>query len=111
MKIEVTPNGIVKIDTDAPQALAGIYPIHVQQTDHYEFDKADHTALEIRDAVNASMLPVLFVDTGLAVVPCHLNRVVSHSDDVEAYDFRGFTSWGGEMIVEIDAEGNAFLPK
>ena len=111
MKIEVNPNGVVKIDTDAAQALAGIFPIHVDQVSDHEYSKADHTALEIRDAVNASMLPVLFVNAGPAVVPCLPDRTVSHSDDAEAYDFRGWASWYGELIVEIDAEGNAFLPK
>lgn len=111
MKVEVAPNGIVKIDTDAQQALAGVYPIHLSKNDDGLFGNADHTALEIRDAINASMLPVLFVEDDPCTVPCQLNRVVSHDDEIEAYEFCGWASWAGKYCIAVDREGNTSLPK
>lgn len=111
MIIEVNPDGGVKINTEAAQALCGIFAIHCSLEESGATVKADHNAQEICDAINASMLPVLFVDAGLGVVPCHLDRVVSHSDAPEAYEFRGFTSWGGGIDLQIDADGNVIFPK
>lgn len=112
MKIEIGPSGVVKIDTDAAQAIAGTFPVHVEQIGNDKYGNADHTALEIQEAVNSSLVPVLFLRTGLEDVVCFPSRtVVSHSDSIESYEFSGFSSWDGAYCIAIDRDGKAFLPK
>ncbi len=111
MKIEIEPSGIVKIDTDAAQAIAGTFPVHVEQIGNNEYGNADHTALEIQEAVNSSLVPVLFLHTDLEDVICLPSRTVSHSDSIESYEFSGFSSWAGAYCIAIDQNGKAFLPK
>lgn len=111
MKIEIGPSGVVKIDTDAAQAIAGIFPVHVEQIGNNEYGDADHTALEIQEAVNSSLVPVLFLHTNLEDVVCSLSRTVSHGNGIEAYEFGGFSSWAGAYCIAIDRDGKAFLPK
>lgn len=111
MKIEIGPSGVVKIDTDAAQAIAGTFPVHVEQIGNNEYGDADHTALEIREAVNSSLVPVLFLHTGLEDVVCFPSSTVSHSDSIESYKFSGHSSWAGAYCIAIDRDGKAFLPK
>lgn len=85
----------------------GIYPIHYKIGE----EKSSHNALEIKEAINNSMLPVLFVEGEIEIVPCMIDRVVSHSDNIESYEFSGFTSWSGKMLWAIDCDGKTFLPK
>ncbi len=108
MKIEVNPNGIVKIDTDTPQALAGIFAIHTRDNESGGYEIADHTAAEIEEAVKASMVPVLFVDAGIGIVPCLPYRAESLSGDVYSCSFRGNASWRGTIDVTIDENGRVF---
>lgn len=111
MKIEIGPNGVVKIDTDAAQAIAGTFPVHVEQIGDNEYNDADHTALEIQEAVKSSLVPVLFLHTDLEDVVCFPSRTVSHGDSIEFYEFSGFSSWDGAYCIAIDRDGKAFLPK
>lgn len=111
MKVEVNPDGIVRVETDAAQALAGIYAVHVSQDEDGVLSAADHSAAEIEDAVKASLLPVLFFADGPVVIPCHLDRVVWGDENVKAYEFRGFTNYGGAVVIAIDRTGKAYFPK
>ena len=111
MKIEIGPSGIVKIDTDAAQAIAGTFPIHVEEIGENEYSKADHTALEIKEAIKASIMPVLFLKTELEEVVCLPSVAARQSDDIDYYEFKGFSTWYGNYIVAIDRDGKAFLPR
>lgn len=107
MKVEIEPNGLVTVETDA--AIAGVYAIHAELADGSISD-ADHTALEIQAALEGSCLPVLFVRIFDSVVPCSMSRVVDSGPQI-AYEFSGWLSSYGAIIIRIDANGHTCFPK
>ena len=108
MKIEIEPNGLVKVETDA--AIAGVYAIHVELADDGSISDADHNALEIQAALEGSCLPVLFVRIFDSVVPCILSRVADSGPQI-AYEFSGWLSSYGSIVIRIDAGGHTCFPK
>lgn len=109
MKIEVNPNGVVKIDTEAAQAICGVFPIHCEG----EGSTADHTAVEIGEAIDAGLLPVLFVklsDSRAAIA--HFHTEIPNSRGTTDFHFKGFSAMDGCYLeLAVDPDGKVYLPR
>lgn len=104
MKVEVNSNGVVKINTDAEQAICGVFPIHCEGIGSI----ADHTADEIGEALDKGLVPVLFVrGVSIHTALCHFYTEIPNHYGTTSYAFRGFASAGdGSLEYTIDPDGS-----
>lgn len=106
MKIEVSSAKNLVLDTG--ESLGGIFAIHGKAPSTASGEVADCNAFDITNAIKKDLLPVLFLDFGIYVMPC---RIGVYDSENNVYEFRCELPYDEKYKVFIDGNGKINYPR
>lgn len=106
MKIEIS--SAKNISIDIPENIGSIFAIHGKAPSTANGETADCTAFDITNAIKKDLLPVLFLDFGIYVMPC---RIGVYDSENNVYEFRCELPYDEKYKVFIDGNGKINYPR